>query len=64
MTILIREYGFVFVSQHGSHVKLRGCVEGKIRITIIPLHHEMARGTLKSAIELAGLDYRNVLRFF
>jgi len=54
--ILCREFGFYFVSQKGSHVKLKRDTNiGKIA-TIIPLHKELARGTFKSILELAKIE--------
>lgn len=43
--------GFVQVSQRGSPVKLRR--EG--RTVIVPLHRELAPGTLRSILRQAGL---------
>lgn len=40
------------VSQRGSHAKLRN-PEG--RTVIVPLHPELARGTLRSILRQAGL---------
>lgn len=54
--ILCREFGFYFVSQKGSHVKLRKQTENQIIITIVPLHKELALGTLKSVLDLALVD--------
>ena len=45
--------GFERVSQRGSHVKLRNS-EG--RTAIVPLHSELARGTLRSILRQAGID--------
>ncbi|MFH0856380.1 MAG: type II toxin-antitoxin system HicA family toxin [bacterium] len=53
--ILCREFGFYFVSQKGSHVKLRKTSADKIT-TIIPLHKELATGTLKGILELAKIE--------
>ena len=50
-SVLVKEFGFSFVSQKGSHMKLRA---GK-RMTIVPLHKELAHGTLRSVLELAGI---------
>lgn len=44
--------GFVQVSQRGSHVKLRKAD----RVTIIPLHRELAPGTLGSILRQTGLS--------
>ena len=45
--------GFTQVSQRGSHVKLRR-QDG--RIAIVPLHRELARGTLRSILKQAGIS--------
>ena len=54
--ILCREFGFYFVSQKGSHVKLSQKVRGREATTIVPLHKELAPGTLRGALELAKVD--------
>lgn len=54
--ILCREFGFYFVSQKGSHVKLKKKVKGKEVITIVPLHKELAPGTLKGILDLAQVN--------
>ncbi|MBI4882925.1 MAG: type II toxin-antitoxin system HicA family toxin [Actinobacteria bacterium] len=45
--------GFVQISQRGSHVKLRS--EAGLTV-IVPMHRELAPGTLRSIIRQAGLD--------
>ena len=54
--ILCREFGFYFVSQKGSHAKLKKKVGNREIITIVPLHKELARGTLKGVLELAEIN--------
>lgn len=44
--ILERHFGFYFVSQKGSHIKMRRVIQGKTISVIIPNHHELAPGTL------------------
>ena len=44
--------GFKVVRQKGSHVVLRNLDKG----CVIPLHHELAIGTLRSAIKQASLS--------
>ncbi len=56
VVILCRKFGFYFVSQKGSHVKLSKGVVRQIITTIVPLHKELASGTLKGALELARVD--------
>ena len=54
--ILSKEFGFSFVSQKGSHVKLKKIAAGQEIITIVPLHKELARGTFNGVLELAQVD--------
>ena len=54
--ILCREFNFYFVSQRGSHVKLKKKVANQIIVTIVPLHRELAICTLKGVLELAKVD--------
>ena len=54
--ILCREFGFYFVSQKGSHVKLSKRIGGQEIITVIPIHKELAPGTLRGVLELAKID--------
>ena len=49
----LRRAGFTLISQKGSHVKLeKKTHSGKI-VTIVPMHKELAPGTLKGILELA-----------
>jgi predicted RNA binding protein YcfA (HicA-like mRNA interferase family) len=45
--------GFARVGQRGSHVKLRNEAG---RTAIVPLHRELAPGTLSSVLRQAGLS--------
>jgi predicted RNA binding protein YcfA (HicA-like mRNA interferase family) len=47
----LEDLGFEQVSQRGSHVKLKG----HARTAIVPLHSELARGTLRSILRQADL---------
>ena len=49
--------GFIYKSQKGSHVKY---TNGN-RITIIPKHDTVARGTLKSILLQAGIELEDFL---
>jgi len=49
----LRRVGFAEVSQRGSHVKLRH-EDG--RTAIVPLHRELATGTLRSVLRQARLS--------
>ncbi len=53
--------GFSEISQRGSHVKLR---HSDGRTAIVPVHRELAPGTLRSVLRQAGLsidDFGNLL---
>ena len=49
---VLAKFGFRFISQKGSHLKYSN---GQ-RTTIIPNHSEVAKGTLQSIMELAGVS--------
>ncbi|OIQ11503.1 type II toxin-antitoxin system HicA family toxin [Neomoorella thermoacetica] len=55
----LQKGGFVKVSQKGSHVKLRKSEEN-IRTVIVPLHEELAPGTLKSILRQSGLTVKEL----
>ena len=50
---ILGKAGFERTSQRGSHVKLR---HTNGRVVIVPLHRELARGTLRSVLRQAGLS--------
>ena len=51
--------GFFEVSQRGSHVKLR---KGDATV-IVPMHKELAAGTLRSIIRQSGMSVEEFLEF-
>jgi predicted RNA binding protein YcfA (HicA-like mRNA interferase family) len=54
---ILSRFGFIPVSQKGSHVKLRRTLPSGTRQSLtIPLHEELDKGTLKAI-------YRQALRF-
>jgi len=59
--ILCKNFGFCFVSQKGSHVKLEKKIKDKTIITIVPMHVELAFGTFKGILELAQVDEKDFL---
>jgi len=53
---VLESFGFVYKSQKGSHTKYVKIEKGMpTKTVIIPMHDEVARGTLKSILEQAGL---------
>jgi predicted RNA binding protein YcfA (HicA-like mRNA interferase family) len=56
----LNEFGFRIISQKGSHIKLRkdGAI---VKTVIVPNHYEVARGTLQSILEQAGITLEEFL---
>lgn len=61
--ILVRNFSFHFVSQKGSHAKLKKQTPAGTIITIVPMHDELARGTLRGVLELAGIEYKEFEKY-
>ncbi len=55
----LSKLGFEKISQKGSHAKYNNKKNG--RIFIIPMHKEIAKGTLKSILEQADVELENFL---
>ena len=51
---VLEKLGFEKVSQRGSHVKYKK-TGNSTRVVILPMHSEIARGTLKSILEQAEI---------
>ena len=49
--------GFRFVKQRGSHRKYKK----NGRTVIVPMHYELAKGTLMSVLEQAGLTLEQIM---
>jgi predicted RNA binding protein YcfA (HicA-like mRNA interferase family) len=60
--ILCKNFGFYFISQKGSHVKLKKQVDKQEIITIVPLHKELAPGTIKGILKLAQIEEKDFWR--
>lgn len=59
----LNDFGFRVISQKGSHIKLRR--EGSdAKTVIVPNHYEVARGTLQSILEQAGITLEEFLTKF
>ena len=60
--VLCKEFGFSFVSQRGSHVKLGKMAGRKEIVTVVPLHKELAIGTFRGALDLAQVELDDFLK--
>lgn len=52
---ILQAKGFVIARQKGSHVVLTTIHNDKKFITVVPLHKELKKGTIRSIAKLAGL---------
>lgn len=51
----LKRAGFVELRQRGSHVSLEKRVENQIFKTVVPMHSELAKGTLSDILKQCGL---------
>ena len=59
---ILSKIGYAHVRTKGSHAIMNKTIEGK-KITIpVPLHSELAKGTLKSIMNQAGLKLEDLLK--
>ena len=54
---VLKEFGFVFKSQRGSHAKfVKSTENAPVKTVIVPMHEEVAKGTLQSILEQADIS--------
>ncbi len=58
---LQKQHGFEISRQKGSHVVLIATREDRKYTTVVPLHKELRRGTIKSIAKLAGIPIKDLL---
>ena len=58
----LSKLGFEKISQKGSHAKYKNAITQ--RVFIIPMHKEIAKGTLKSILEQADVKLEVFLNLF
>ena len=61
LKILI-EQGFEKVGQKGSHVRLKKKTQNKVLITVVPLHKELAQGTLLAILRQTQIDKEEFIK--
>jgi predicted RNA binding protein YcfA (HicA-like mRNA interferase family) len=57
----LRRSGFVELRQKGSHVSLEKRIGDKVWKTVVPLHSEVAKGTLSDILRQCGLTLAEFL---
>ena len=60
----LKSVGFVVVGHKGSHVRLKGTVDGAVRVVIVPDHRELTPGTRASVIRQSGLGRQRFVALF
>ena len=58
---ILEKYGFEKVAQKGSHAKYKNKITGMIYI--IPMHTEIAKGTLKTILEQTHVELKDFLKY-
>ena len=61
--ILCNKFNFQVVRQKGSHIILKKETAEGARGTVIPNHHEIKMGTLKSILALAKIDEEEFAKY-
>ncbi len=59
---ILKKFGFFEVSQKGSHKKFKS-TNNSNKTVIIPMHYEIAKGTLKSILEQSGIPLEEFLKY-
>lgn len=55
---ILEKNGFIISRQRGSHVVLTKQEDASKRITVVPMHKELKKGTIRSIAKLAELDVK------
>jgi predicted RNA binding protein YcfA (HicA-like mRNA interferase family) len=58
---ILKQFGFVRARQKGSHVILKRQVAGREIGCVVPLHNELASGTLRGILKQARIEIKEFL---
>lgn len=58
----LKRAGFVELRQKGSHVSLEKRTSDRIFKTVVPMHSELAKGTLSDILKQSGLSLEEFLQ--
>jgi len=53
---ILQDVGFATLRQRGSHVAMQKITAEKAYRTVVPLHDELGRGTLRDILRQSGLS--------
>ena len=60
---ILKKEGFVFISQKGSHIKVRKQHPSAEKVTVVvPNHKTLKRGTLKAILKQADITLDQLLK--
>ena len=59
---VLTKIGFAIVDRKGSHVRLKRRRAEEVLMVIVPMHRELAKGTLRSILRQANLTAEDLLR--
>ena len=59
---VLGKIGFVIVGRKGSHVRMKRRRGREILIVIVPMHRELAKGTLRSILRQANMTVEDLSR--
>ncbi len=62
MVKTLAKIGFVIVGRKGSHVRMKRQRGKEVLIVIVPMHRELAKGTLRSMLRQANLTPEDLNR--
>ena len=57
----LKRAGFVVLRQKGSHVSLEKRTADRVFKTVVPMHNELAKGTLSDILKQSGLTLEEFL---
>ena len=59
---ILTKIGFEIVGRKGSHIRLKRRRNKELLIVVVPMHRELARGTLRSILRQVNLTPEDLLR--
>ena len=62
MVKILGKIGFAIVGRKGSHVRMKRRRGKEVLIVIVPMHPELAKGTLRSVLRQANLTVEDLIR--
>jgi len=62
MVKILGRIGFAIVGRKGSHVRMKRQRGKEVLIVIIPMHRELAKGTLRSVLRQANMTSEDLNR--